>query len=416
MNAPSQRYYSLDVFRGATVAFMILVNNQPGAAYMPLDHAPWHGLTPTDLVFPFFLFAVGNALSFVMPRFEQQGTAAFLKKVLKRTLLIFIIGFLLNWFPFFHWDHDRLIPTAWEYTNDKGQLMGIRVMGVLQRIALCYGLGAIIVYFAKLRGAFFLAGCMLLLYWALCLLLGTPGDPFSIDGYFGTVVDKAVFGPLHMYHGEGVAFDPEGIASTLPAIVNVILGYFAGAYLQTKGKNYETLTHFFVAAIILLFAGYMWGTIFPINKKIWTSSYVLVSAGWALCCLSLLIYFIEFRGATGGTGESKDAAGKTETTSANGAAGAVAKPAWSRFCDVFGKNPLFIFIMAGAFPRLIRLIRWPDGSGGYENPMAWFLHRICDPLSGGRPENASLIYAGTLIVLYWLLAWTLDRKRIYIKV
>lgn len=389
MNAANQRYYSLDVFRGATVAFMILVNNQPGAAYMPLDHAPWHGLTPTDLVFPFFLFAVGNALAFVMPRFEQQGTAAFLKKVLKRTLLIFLIGFLLNWFPFFHWDHDRLVVTGWEYTNDKGVLAGVRVMGVLQRIALCYGLGAIIVYFAKLRGAFFLAGCMLLLYWAWCLLLGVPGDQFSIDGYFGTAVDKAVFGPLHLYHGEGVAFDPEGLASTLPAIVNVILGYFAGTYLQQKGKSYETLTHFFVAAIVLLFAGYLWGTLFPINKKIWTSSYVLVSAGWALCCLSLLIYFIEFRGAQGG---------------------------WSRFCDVFGKNPLFIFIVAGAFPRLVRLIRWPDGSGGYDNPMAWFLHKVCDPLSGGRAENASLIYAGTLIILYWLLAWTLDRKRIYIRV
>lgn len=389
MNATNQRYYSLDVFRGATVAFMILVNNQPGAAYVPLDHAPWHGLTPTDLVFPFFLFAVGNALSFVMPRFEQQGTAAFLKKVLKRTLLIFLIGFLLNWFPFFHWDHDRLVATAWEYTNDRGDLVGVRVMGVLQRIALCYGLGAIIVYFAKLRGAFFLGGCMLLLYWALCLLLGTPGDPFSIEGYFGTAVDKAVFGPAHMYHGEGVAFDPEGIASTLPAIVNVILGFFAGTYLQKKGKSYETLTHFFVAAVILLFAGYTWGTLFPVNKKIWTSSYVLVSAGWALCCLSLLIYFIEFKGAQG---------------------------AWSRFCDVFGKNPLFIFIVAGAFPRLVRLIHWPDGSGGYSNPMGWFLHKICEPLSGGRAENASLIYAGTLIVLYWLLAWTLDKKRIYIRV
>src|SRR5215469_458067 len=103
MNAPNQRYYSLDVFRGATVAFMILVNNQPGAAYMPLDHAPWHGLTPTDLVFPFFLFAVGNALAFVMPKFEERGTPFVLRKVLRRTLLIFAIGFLLNWFPFFHW-------------------------------------------------------------------------------------------------------------------------------------------------------------------------------------------------------------------------------------------------------------------------------------------------------------------------
>jgi predicted acyltransferase len=360
----NQRYYSLDVFRGATVAFMILVNNQPGAAYMPLDHAPWHGLTPTDLVFPFFLFAVGNALSFVMPRFEQQGTGAFMKKVVRRTLLIFVIGLLLNWFPFFHWDHDRLVFTRWEYLDDKGELAGVRVMGVLQRIALCYGTGALIVYFCKLRRAFFIAGCLLLVYWALCVLLGHPGDPYSLNGYFGLGVDKAVFGPTHMYHGEGVAFDPEGIASTMPAIVNVILGYFAGTYLQKKGKSYETLTHFFVAALLLLFAGYMWGTLFPINKKIWTSSYVLVSAGWALCCLGLLIYFIEFREAKGG---------------------------WSRFADVFGKNPLFIFIVAGAFPRLVRLIRWPDGAGGYTNPMGWFLHHVCEPLSCGDIDHPILV-------------------------
>ena len=385
----NQRYYSLDVFRGATVAFMILVNNQPGHSYTPLDHAPWHGLTPTDLVFPFFLFAVGNALAFVLPKLVERGTPFVLRKVLRRTLLIFAIGFLLNWFPFFHWDHDRLIPTGWEYLNDSGQLAGVRVMGVLQRIALCYGFGALIIWFAGLRRAFFISAILLLGYWALCLGLGDPADPYSISGWFGTAIDKAVFGPVHLYHGEGIAFDPEGLISTIPAIVSVILGYFAGSYIRLKGKTYEMLSHLFIAAIILLFAGYCWGTLFPINKKIWTSSYVLVAAGWALSCLALLVYFIEFREARG---------------------------AWSRFCDVFGKNPLFIFILSGALPRLIRLIRFPAGTGGYTNPMSWFFHDICEPVSLGRPENASLVYAITLLALYWLIAFLLDKRKIYIRV
>ena len=137
----------MDVFRGATVAFMILVNNQMGTPYAPLDHAPWSGLTPTDLVFPFFLFAVGNALSFVMPRFRTQDRSTVLKKIIKRSALIFLIGFLLNWFPFFRWSHDRLVWRTWTWMNDDGALAGVRVMSVLGRIALCYGLGAMLIYF-----------------------------------------------------------------------------------------------------------------------------------------------------------------------------------------------------------------------------------------------------------------------------
>src|SRR6266508_2008751 len=135
---------------------MILVNN-PGSwghIYAPLEHAPWHGLTPTDLVFPFFLFAVGNAMSFVMPRLEAAGTAAFLKKVITRSFLIFVIGFFLNWSPFIRWDDDHLVFKAWEYTNASGTIVGIRILGVLQRIALSYFFASLIIYFFKIRGAF----------------------------------------------------------------------------------------------------------------------------------------------------------------------------------------------------------------------------------------------------------------------
>jgi predicted acyltransferase len=383
-----QRYYSLDVFRGATVAFMILVNNQAGRSYGPLDHAPWHGLTPTDLVFPFFLFAVGNALAFVMPRFEERGDVFFLKKVFRRTLLIFLINVLLNWFPFFRWDHDHLVFRTWTYTADNGTLVGVRIMGVLARIALAYCGAALIVYYGKFRGAFFISGCLLIGYWALCLFLGDPADPYSLQGYFGTAVDKAVFGSEHLYHGEGVAFDPEGLASTIAAIVSVILGYFAGSYIRLKGKSYEMLSHLLIAAFILLLAGYCWGSVFPVNKKIWTSSYTLVAAGWALATLSLLIYFIEFRQSAG---------------------------SWSRFFDVFGKNPLFIFILSGALPRLQRLIRIDD-NGRITDPLAWFYNHCCKPLDLGFEENASLLYAVSLIVVYWLIGRVLDKRKIYIRV
>jgi predicted acyltransferase len=388
MNPPNQRYYSLDVFRGATVAFMILVNNQAGPSYGPLDHAPWHGLTPTDLVFPFFLFAVGNALAFVMPRFEEKGNAYLLKKVFRRTLLIFVINVLLNWFPFIHWSHDHIVATGWTHITDNGNLAGVRIMGVLARIALAYCGAALIVYYTKLRGAFIISGCLLIVYWALCLFLGDPADPYSLSGYFGTPIDKAIFGPEHMYHGEGVAFDPEGLMGTMTAIVSVILGYFAGTYIRLKGKSYEMLSHLLVAAFILLLAGYCWGSVFPINKKIWTSSYTLVAAGWALATLSLLIYFIEFRGSVG---------------------------SWSKFFDVFGKNPLFIFVISGVVPRLLWLVRFTD-NGELSNPLNWFYNHCCKPLDLGHEENASVLYAVSLIIVYWLICRMLDKRKIYIRV
>jgi predicted acyltransferase len=226
-----QRYYSLDVFRGATVALMILVNN-PGSwgnIYGPLKHAPWHGCTPTDLVFPFFLFAVGNAMAFVMPKFEAGEASAFWKKITTRTLLIFGIGLFLNWSPFIKWDDSVLVAKKWE---------NVRILGVLQRIALSYFFASIIVYYTKTKGAFVLGGIFLLLYWFITASLGTPGDPYSMVGYFGTGIDKIILGETHMYHGEGVAFDPEGITSTLTGIVQVIFGFLVGQYIQQKGKTY----------------------------------------------------------------------------------------------------------------------------------------------------------------------------------
>ena len=389
----NQRFYSLDVFRGATVALMILVNN-PGSwshIYGPLKHAPWHGCTPTDLVFPFFLFAVGNALAFVMPRLEAAGTAVFLRKVIKRTLLIFAIGLFLNWWPFVRWSGDELVFKYWVDPNNPEN--GIRILGVLQRIALAYCFASLIIYFLKTRGAFIVGSALLLLYWWLCLAFGDSADPFSMTGWFGNSIDEAVLGVAHMYKGEGVPFEPEGIASTLPAIVQVIFGYFVGDYIQKKGKNTDMLTNLFVVGCLLIFTALCWEMVFPINKKIWTSSYVLYTTGLATLVLSIMIYLIEFRNQRG---------------------------SWTRFFDVFGKNPLFIFFLSGFLPRLLALIRWQEGVNAegkpvYTSPLSWFYEHICKPLFDNL-KNGSLLYAIILIIFYWAICYWLDRRKIYIKV
>lgn len=383
----NQRFYSLDVFRGATVALMILVNN-PGSwanIFPPLEHASWHGLTPTDLVFPFFLFAVGNAMAFVMPKLAIAGGKAFWRKVIYRSLLIFFIGVFLNWFPFIKYDADgSFILKPFE---------NLRIFGVLQRIAICYFFASIIIYYCKVRLAF-VVGCILLLsYWFLCLAFN-PADPYSLAGWFGTNIDKAILGENHMYHGEGVAFDPEGLMNSLAAIVQVIFGYLAGTYIIQKGKTTEMLTGLFVAGCVFVFTGFCWDMVFPINKKIWSSSYTVYTTGLAILVLSVMIYLIEFRGNKG---------------------------IWSRFFDVFGKNALFIFAMSALIPKSLWLIRISngftvEGKAKFLNPLSWFYEHICKPILPTDPRIGSLLYALCFIGMMWLLAWILDKKKIYIKV
>jgi len=365
---------------------MILVNN-PGSwahIYPPLEHAPWHGLTPTDLVFPFFLFAVGNALSFVMPRLEAGGNAVFWKKIAKRSLLIFAIGLFLTWWPFVKWSEGTLVFKPWAYIDAKGNLQGVRILGVLARIALCYFFASVIIYYLKPKGAFLSGLILLLLYWVFCYTLGNPADPYSMSGWFGNKVDKAVLGVAHMYKGEGIPFDPEGIMSTMSAIVNVIFGYLVGEYIQKKGKNFEMLSGLFVAGIAMILTGYCWDMVFPINKKIWTSSYTIYTSGLATLTIATMIYLIEFRNARG----------------------------WlSKFFDVFGKNALFVFALSAFLPKGFSLIRFEDGS----NPWNWIYRNGFSQLPGD-PRLGSLLFALCVITLMWLICWWLDKKKIYIKV
>lgn len=401
-----ERYYSLDVFRGATVALMILVNN-PGswsAMFSPLKHAEWHGVTPTDLVFPFFLFAVGNAMAFVMPRLREAGDAVFWRKVMKRTVLIFLIGVFLNWWPFVQWQGDGLAFRHWVDPTDPGR--GIRIMGVLQRIALAYCFASIIVYYTRVRGTLIVSALLLAGYWLLCVLFG-GNDPYSLAGWFGTAVDKQIFGVAHLYKGEGVPFDPEGLVSTLPSIVQVILGYLTGVYIRAKGQVgwlwsriptpeqpiYKALAGLLVMGVLLYVAGLAWDLVFPINKKIWTSSYVVYTTGLALFTIGVMVWYIEVLGA---------------------------RNALTRFFDVFGKNPLFIFVLSGLIPRLSGLARFQvgvsdGGSPTYSTPLGWFYTAVCAKVPG-PPEIGSFVYSVVFLALCWAIAYWLDRKRVYIKV
>jgi len=413
----NQRFYSLDVFRGATVCLMILVNN-PGSwsfIYAPLEHAPWHGLTPTDLVFPFFLFAVGNAMSFVMPRLEAGGDASFWKKVLKRSALIFLIGLFLNWWPFVT-EVNRLIDGSMEfqrvsifkgftwidYSKDKAgniveSVKGVRILGVLQRIAIAYFFASVLVYYLKARKAFVAGMILLLLYWMFCVI-GNPADPYSLKGWFGTAIDKLILGEVHMYKGEGIPFDPEGLMSTLPAIVQVIFGYLVGDYIQKKSKTiqvpeqpgvtsggmYEMLTGLFVIGIGLIVTGFCWDMVFPINKKIWTSSYVIYTTGLAILTIATMIYMIEIKNIRGGL---------------------------ARFFDVFGKNALFVFALSAFLPKGLALIKLGDGV----NPWNWLYKAVLIHIPGAK-ENGSLAYALCVITFMWAICWWMDKKKIYVKV
>ena len=388
--AMAQRFRSLDVFRGATVALMILVNNPGnwGALYPPLAHAQWHGVTPTDLVFPFFLFAVGNALALVMPGLLAGPPAVFWRRVLLRTLLIFAIGLLLNAAPFVRWGATgELVLRSWDT---------LRVMGVLQRIALCYGAAALGIWLCGARAAPWLAAALLLAYWLACEALGAPGDVYSLQGWFGTALDRALLGAGHLYKGEGLPFDPEGLASTAPAIAQVLLGFWAGRMVLGRPVDAALVARLFLWATALLVLAWLWQLQMPFNKKIWTSSYVLHTSGLALMALAACIHLIEIR----------------------------QRPAelrgWVRLFEVFGKNPLFVFVLSGLLPRFLGLLRWADGLDAqgatlWTSPLPW-AYKTWFASIGSDPRLGSLLFALANLAGYALLVWWLDRRRIYIRV
>lgn len=351
-----QRYLALDALRGLTLAMMILVNT-PGSwshVYWPLLHAPWHGVTPTDFVFPFFLFVVGSAMFFSFRSYQRSSREIPVVKIVRRTLLLFVIGLLLHAYPFTH------------------SLSELRIPGVLQRIALAYGAAAFLCFlafpFRLLASAFLLAG-----YWVLFIAMGSD---YSLEGNPVRQLDLWVFGEAHLWHGKGVAFDPEGLLSTLPAVVNVLLGFEITRLLVDSGDSKRRL---WIVAVTLVAAGMVWHSWMPLNKYLWTSSFVLLTSGAAAALLMTFVYLE-----------------KSPRVAAvfHGLA-------------IYGKNPLLIYILAWLWAAT--LYRIPVGEiNAYQALYTQFT--VMSP-----PRVASLCFALLHVVFFWWLAWLLHRRGITVS-
>jgi len=348
-----------------TIAFMILVNT-PGSwshIYSPLEHAEWNGYTPTDLVFPFFLVAVGLAMSFSFKKYAAQPARSFYGKVIRRTLFIFFLSWLLHLFPFYN-----------------KELSHLRYLGVLQRIALSYFFAALLIRnIASQKTLIYISLGMLLFYWLVLFGFGGP-DPFSLTGNIVIRFDRWVMGESHMWHGKGIAFDPEGILSTLPAIVSVLSGYFIGHLIQ-RFKSLDVVAHLLILGNILLLVGYTMSLAMPINKSLWTSSFVMVTSGLAAVVLGLLTYIIDIKGKKG----------------------------WIAPFLVFGMNPLFIYILSILWVKIYFIIHIGD-----QNFYAWFYDSVFRPMV--TPTFGSLLFALFHVLGCWLIGYILYRKKIFIKV
>jgi predicted acyltransferase len=369
-SALGNRFLAIDVMRGLTLALMIVVNLQigEGKSYAQLLHAQWDGLTLTDLVFPTFMFVVGASLSFTLEKYQSLGDAALLRKVLTRTALIFLCGYLLYWFPFFRVDATgHLAPRPISHT---------RIFGVLQRIALGYGAAALIVHYGKRTGAIAFGVAALLGYW---WLMHAFGD-YSLAGNAEIKLDKVVLGEAHMYHGEGVAFDPEGILSTLPAIVNVLAGYLAGRFVRDRGANGRTTAWLLLAGAVCVLLALAWNTVFPINKKLWTSSYVLCTVGIDCGVLAALLYLVPQEQKRG----------------------------WTYFFEVFGRNTLVIYLLSEAAEKVLHIVRI-----GPQSALDWVYAAGFAPWAGDKA--GSLLYSVAYMLCCWAVAYVMDRKRLYIK-
>ncbi|HKJ93824.1 MAG TPA: DUF5009 domain-containing protein, partial [Longimicrobiales bacterium] len=282
-SAPGTRLTSLDAFRGATIAAMLLVNN-PGTwahIYAPLEHARWNGWTPTDLIFPFFLFIMGVALTFSLGRRQERGAgrADLMEKIVRRSIILMGLGLVLHGFPSYH-------------------LATLRIPGVLWRIGLAYLFAAPLAVYAGWRLQAAVAGALLLGYWALQTLVPVPGAGAGVlqPGMdLGAYIDRAVFGTQHLWP-QSVTWDPEGLLSTLPAIGTVITGILAGHWIRSARSRPRIALGMLGAGAVGLALGWLWGLVFPINKSLWTSSYVLFTSGFALVLLAACYWAIDIRG------------------------------------------------------------------------------------------------------------------------
>lgn len=380
---PAGRVRSLDALRGATMVLMILVNN-PGtwaAVYPPLLHAEWHGWTPTDLVFPFFLFCVGAAISLALGGRLERGTdrVALLRKIALRAGLLFAIGVGMAAYGVF-------VMRPESATGDPSWSQ-VRIMGVLQRIGLCYLAAAALFVFAPARVRWIVAGGLLVGYAALLQLVPVPGvGPPTVDVAADTIVawfDRAVLGTGHLWGGAGYQWDPEGLLSTLPSIATTLVGVEAGVLLRARGGSTASVRLFALGAVCTVL-GLVWSVWLPINKPIWTSSYALFTAGAACALLGVMHAAIDVRGWR----------------------------RWSTPLVTYGKNALLVFVGSGLVARTLYNLPAPGEATG--SLQAWLFR-------GGfgwiEPrELSSLTYAVVWVLGWYAILRTLEKRGIVWKV
>jgi predicted acyltransferase len=370
----SERLVALDAFRGLTIAGMLLVNN-PGtwsAVYPPLRHAEWHGWTPTDLIFPFFLFIVGITTHLSLASRERRGDprSAVSRQILKRGVLIVLLGLGLAAFPF--------VPLE--------RLTQVRIPGVLQRIGICYLAAAFLARGRSTRWVAWLAAVLLLGYWALLGLVPTPGTGIATwdvpDATLPAWLDRTLLGG-HLWTATRT-WDPEGLLSTVPAVGTCLLGVLAGRWLARPTPLAERLNGLFAAGALGVAVGAAWGWLFPINKNLWTSSYVVFTGGMACTTLSVCLWAIDVRGWRG----------------------------WARPFVTYGLNPMIAYVGSGLMARVLGMIHVPTADGGaslqslaYEVAFASWL----------TPNNASLAYALAFVAVWYAMLVVLERRNVIFR-
>ncbi len=382
----SSRLTSLDVFRGFTVAGMIMVNN-PGSwatIYPPLAHAKWHGCTPTDLVFPFFLFIVGVAITISLGKKKEQGADhnAILLGAAKRSAILIGLGLFTAAFPFYFWNSGNWV-----------NLETIRIPGVLQRIGVVYFIASFVFLKFDIKWQAIIGAALLILYWPLMTLIPIPGigmpdinDPLKvISAYIDNIILHG-----HMW-GATKVWDPEGLVSTLPAISTTLSGIMLGHLLRSKLEQNEKAAWIFFGGTSALLGGYLWSLAFPLNKSLWTSSYVIYTAGLALLIFGFCYWLIDVKGYS----------------------------KWTKPFVVYGTNAITVFVASGLMAKLMGMIRWQIGTTAEGDPIqtsvsGWLYKNIF--LSVFTDYNASLAFALTYVVFWGAIVWWMHNKKIFIKI
>jgi len=368
---------------------MILVNN-PGSwghIYAPLEHASWNGLTPTDLVFPFFMFIMGVSTYFSLRKYDFKLSSHALFKILRRTVVIFLIGMFIAWFGLFLRglaDDVNILDAALNFDN-------IRILGVMPRLALCYGIGSLIAL-AVGRKRLPLTIALLLVGYAIILLCG-DGFAFSKHNVIA-VVDRAVLGVDHMYtetiDGVTLKFDPEGLLSTIPSIAHMLIGFLCGGIILSTKDNEKRINKLFIVGTILTFAGFLLDYGLPINKKIWSPTFVLTTCGLASLFLGLLIWIIDIRGHR----------------------------KWCRFFEAYGINPLFMYVFGALLSLVLSFTKVSCNAveSGVISIKGYIYSQCLMPLCGQDATLASLLFALLFVCSTWVVGFFLYKNKIYIKI